>query len=124
MSFDNLEDEEIEARGAANWESIIPEDKRAQVDEEERQKQLLELNLPPRERKQIRDINNLMDSDEEKRRRRRKKDDDSDDSDDDSEDDKPKKRGRNRKEQIGGCTDSEIRRFIKSFKKFPRPLER
>ena len=58
VSFDNLENEEIESHEskAVDWDNIIPEDKRAEVDAEERQKQLLELNLGPRERKQIRDV--------------------------------------------------------------------
>ena len=65
------------------------------------------------------------DSDDRKKRRR-KRDEMSEESDDDSdEDDKPKRRGRPRaKGGIKGFTDAEVRRFIKSFKKFGRPRER
>lgn len=46
-------------------------------------------------------------------------------SDVSGEDGRPKKRGRpTNKEKIPGFTDAEIRRFIKSYKKFPAPLER
>ena len=68
-------------------------------------------------------------SDAEKHSRRRK-DDDSDASNEDEgdeEDDRPKKRGRPRvsgREHIRGFTDSELRRFIKSYKKFANPLSR
>uniref|UniRef100_T1GR74 Helicase C-terminal domain-containing protein n=1 Tax=Megaselia scalaris TaxID=36166 RepID=T1GR74_MEGSC len=45
--------------------------------------------------------------------------------DDDPDDSKPKKRGRpTMKEKIKGFNDTEIRKFIKSYKKFPNPLER
>ena len=55
-------------------------------------------------------------------------DEDSDSDDSGSDDDKPKKRGRPRaggkNDQIRGFTNAEIRRFIKSYKKFPDPLSR
>lgn len=44
---DDLEDE------GKSWEEIIPEDARNKVDEEEKQKEQLELYLPPRIRKQV-----------------------------------------------------------------------
>lgn len=40
------------------WEAIIPEGDRQRVEEEERQNQLLELNLPPRIRKSIQQVSN------------------------------------------------------------------
>lgn len=68
------------------------------------------------------------DSDEKKKRRKKKHDrEETDSSDEDDEDDRPKKRGRPRtmaKESVKGFTDSEIRRFIKSFKKFGHPMTR
>lgn len=60
-------------------------------------------------------------------------DDDRNNDDDDvssysgSDDDRPKKRGRPRagkNDQIKGFTNAEIRRFIKSFKKFGDPSSR
>ena len=38
------------------WEDIIPEHLRSKVEEEERQQQLLELHLPPRSRKTIKQV--------------------------------------------------------------------
>ena len=70
------------------------------------------------------------DSDREKHSRRKKDHDDSDASnedEDDEDDDRPKKRGRPRssvREKLRGFTDSELRRFIKSYKKFAHPLTR
>jgi len=68
------------------------------------------------------------------RRRRRKYEDetetsDADDSDDDDADDETDKqqvrrRGRARKNLVHGFTAPEIRRLIKSIKKFPRPADR
>ena len=75
-------------------------------------------------------LNKFLDSDEEKSRRKKKsREEYSEESEDDSEEDRPsgrggRSRGRQPKERIGGCTDIEIRKFIKSFKKYPRPLER
>lgn len=45
-------------------------------------------------------------------------------SDEGSDDDKPRRRQRNRKDRIKGFTDSEIRSFIRSYKKFGRPKQR
>ena len=83
---------------------------------------------------------NQLESDNEadvkKRRRRRKYDDEShtsdndesddDDDDDDDETDKQqvRRRGRARKNLVHGFTGPEIRRLIKSIKKFPRPTDR
>lgn len=54
--------------------------------------------------------------------------DESEGSDEGSDDDdQPKKRGRprvNARESVKGFTDAEIRRFLKSFRKFSKPLER
>ena len=70
----------------------------------------------------------------EKRRRRRRKDEDetetsddddeSDDGDDDEADKQVRKRGRTRKNLVHGFTCPEIRKLIKSIKKFARPTNR
>jgi len=39
-----------------DWDEIIPEEDRMKVEEEERQEQLKELNLPPRSRKQVNEV--------------------------------------------------------------------
>ena len=78
---------------------------------------------------------------EKKRQRRRKYEDetdtsnDADESDDDDDDDdddgagetdkqQVRRRGRARKNLVHGFTAPEIRRLIKSIKKFPRPTDR
>ena len=65
VSFDNMEDEVDEKPATSedlsqDWDSIIPEDTRKQVEEEERQKQLLELHLPPRSRKTVLPVSMTM----------------------------------------------------------------
>merc|ERR1719330_1111446 len=71
------------------WDEIIPTNIREELEEEERQKELAELYLGPRQRKTVLGG------------KKKKKD-----------------------EKIKGFTDAEIRRFIKSYKKFPMPLTR
>jgi len=41
---------------AKEWDEIIPEEDRKRMEEEERQEQLKELNLPPRSRKQVTEV--------------------------------------------------------------------
>lgn len=69
-----------------------------------------------------------MDSDDgRKKRRGRKHEEESEESEDDSDEDRPKKRGRPRapgKNGVKGFADAEVRRFVKSFKKFGHPKER
>ncbi|XP_053972660.1 chromodomain-helicase-DNA-binding protein 1 isoform X3 [Hylaeus volcanicus] len=113
-----------------DWAEIIPENFRKKVEEEEKSKEMEDLYLPPRSRKTLQQINQG-----EGRGRKRKKAsaDDSEDVEDSgseaegSDDERPKKRGRPRvtpRENIKSFTDAEIRRFVKSYKKFPAPLKR
>nr|XP_033342119.1 chromodomain-helicase-DNA-binding protein 1 isoform X3 [Megalopta genalis] len=111
-----------------DWAEIIPENFRKKVEEEEKSKEMEDLYLPPRSRKTLQQINQS-----EGRSRKRKKADDSEDGEDSgseaegSDDERPKKRGRPRvtpRENIKSFTDAEIRRFVKSYKKFPAPLKR
>ncbi|XP_070204130.1 chromodomain-helicase-DNA-binding protein 1-like isoform X3 [Littorina saxatilis] len=137
VSFDNLEEDTNDVtmdespEDGKQWEDIIPESLREKAEEEERQQQLLDLHLPPRSRKTIKQLQLDYDSDRDKKSRRKKdQDNDSDASneeEDDDDDDRPKRRGRPRnsvREKIRGFTDSELRRFIKSYKKFAKPLTR
>ncbi|XP_014471467.1 PREDICTED: chromodomain-helicase-DNA-binding protein 1 isoform X3 [Dinoponera quadriceps] len=111
-----------------DWAVIIPENFRKKVEEEEKSKEMEDLYLPPRSRKTLQQIN------ESGKSKKRKKQDDSEDGDesgsdaDGSDDERPaKKRGRPRvtpRENIKSFTDAEIRRFVKSYKKFPAPLKR
>ena len=41
---------------AKDWDEIIPEEERKKMEEQERQEQLKELNLPPRSRKQVNEV--------------------------------------------------------------------
>ncbi|XP_071743619.1 LOW QUALITY PROTEIN: chromodomain-helicase-DNA-binding protein 1 [Lepeophtheirus salmonis] len=96
------------------WSDIIPQDTRDRIEEEERQKEIEGLCLGPRNRKTVGEDNAS------KRKRSSDEECDSDDSGKPS-----KKRGRpSGKEKITGFSDTEIRRFIKSYKKFPKPQER
>lgn len=109
-----------------DWDQIIPEADRAKVEAEEKKKEAEGMFLPPRSRKQHLQQNEA-DSGEEYDPSK-KGDGESEDSDGES---KPKRRGRTRKD-IGlkettgfkNFTEAEIRRFIKSYKKFPSPQKR
>ncbi|XP_076676653.1 chromodomain-helicase-DNA-binding protein 1 isoform X2 [Andrena cerasifolii] len=114
-----------------DWAEIIPENFRKKVEEEEKSKEMEDLYLPPRSRKTLQQINQSGEG----RAKKRKKasPDDSDEVDESgseaegSDDERPKKRGRPRvtpRENIKSFTDAEIRRFVKSYKKFPAPLKR
>ncbi|XP_051539181.1 chromodomain-helicase-DNA-binding protein 1 isoform X2 [Myxocyprinus asiaticus] len=125
-NFSMMDDEEIEMdtdRNDKNWDDIIPEEQRRRLEEEERQKELAEIYLLPRMRKCAKQIN--FNGNEGRRSRNRRYS--GSDSDSVSDRKRPKKRGRPRtipRENIKGFTDAEIRRFIKSYKKFGGPLER
>uniref|UniRef100_A0A8C1UXN7 Chromodomain helicase DNA binding protein 1 n=1 Tax=Cyprinus carpio TaxID=7962 RepID=A0A8C1UXN7_CYPCA len=125
-NFSMMEEEEIDMdteRDNKNWDDIIPEEQRRRLEEEERQKELAEIYLLPRMRKCATQIN--FNGSEGRRSRNRRYS--GSDSDSVSDRKRPKKRGRPRtipRENIKGFTDAEIRRFIKSYKKFGGPLER
>uniref|UniRef100_A0A8C0YB38 Chromodomain helicase DNA binding protein 1 n=1 Tax=Cyprinus carpio carpio TaxID=630221 RepID=A0A8C0YB38_CYPCA len=125
-NFSMMEEEEIDMdteRDNKNWDDIIPEEQRRRLEEEERQKELAEIYLLPRMRKCAKQSN--FNGNEGRRSRNRRYS--GSDSDSVSDRKRPKKRGRPRtipRENIKGFTDAEIRRFIKSYKKFGGPLER
>ncbi|KAL5004343.1 hypothetical protein ScPMuIL_017799 [Solemya velum] len=131
VSFDNLEVEETDSNmeiSRKDWDQIIPEKDRKKIEEAEEQQKLLELQLPPRSRKTIQQLQLEYDSDENRRKKKKKKEEEeSGSSEDEEEDDKPRKRGRPRAgghNKIPGFTDVEIRRFVKSYKKFGNPMSR
>ncbi|XP_020941059.1 chromodomain-helicase-DNA-binding protein 1 isoform X3 [Phacochoerus africanus] len=125
-NFSNMDEDDIELepeRNSKNWEEIIPEDQRRRLEEEERQKELEEIYMLPRMRNCAKQIS--FNGSEGRRSRNRRYS--GSDSDSISERKRPKKRGRPRtipRENIKGFSDAEIRRFIKSYKKFGGPLER
>ncbi|XP_029428595.1 chromodomain-helicase-DNA-binding protein 1-like [Rhinatrema bivittatum] len=108
---------------AKNWEQIIPQDQRRKLEEEEKERELQEIYLLPRMRNCAKQIG--FSGSESRRSRNRRYS--GSDSDSIPERKRPKKRGRPRtvpRENIKGFSDAEIRRFIKSYKKFGSPLER
>uniref|UniRef100_A0A8B9G8S0 DNA helicase n=1 Tax=Amazona collaria TaxID=241587 RepID=A0A8B9G8S0_9PSIT len=121
-NFSNMDEDDIELepeQNLRNWEEIIPEVQRRRIEEEERQKELEEIYMLPRMRNCAKQVSLGTHS-----RSRRYS---GSDSDSISERKRPKKRGRPRtipRENIKGFSDAEIRRFIKSYKKFGGPLER
>ncbi|XP_042199024.1 chromodomain-helicase-DNA-binding protein 2 isoform X4 [Callorhinchus milii] len=130
-NFSTMEEAEPETEvgNQKEWDDIIPEEQRRKIEEAERQKELEEIYMLPRSRSSTKKARvNGSDSDVGSRRRRQQSsgsDSETDESDD--EDKRPKRRGRPRtvrRDMVDGFTDSEIRRFIKSYKKFGTPLER
>lgn len=117
-----------EGEPTRDWEEIIPDNYRRIIEEEQRNREMEDLYLPPRNRKTLQQISQQSESTNEKRgkKRKRKSEDESDnESAGGSDEDRPKKRGRpSLKEKLGTFTDAELRRFIKSYKKFPVPLKR
>uniref|UniRef100_A0A8D3CCD7 DNA helicase n=1 Tax=Scophthalmus maximus TaxID=52904 RepID=A0A8D3CCD7_SCOMX len=125
-NFTMMEDEEIDIdseRSHRSWDDIIPEEQRRRMEEEERQKELEEIYLLPRMRNCAKQISFNAGEGRQSRNRRYS----GSDSDSPSDRKRPKKRGRPRtipRENIKGFNDAEIRRFVKSYKKFGGPLER
>merc|ERR1711887_371136 len=106
------------------WDEIIPSNVRGELEEEERQKELAELYLGPRQRKTV------LGGENKENENKRKRGSQSDDSDEDmseadgkSDPETPPKKKR-KEEKIKGFNDADIRRFIKAYKKFPLPLTR
>lgn len=127
----NTNDNDEESK---DWDEIIPEKLRKKVEEEEKSKEMEDLYLPPRSRKTLQQINQTdSEGDGGKGRKTRKKDNDESGASslgegEESDDDRPKRtRGRPpavNREKIKNFTDAEIRRFVKSYKKFSTPLNR
>ncbi|UMM12293.1 hypothetical protein L5515_001145 [Caenorhabditis briggsae] len=101
-----IDEEKDIAAATDEWAAIIPEEDRNRILEEERMKELAEMNLAPRQRKQP--MPQVVEDGE-------------DGDDDDDEEDGGKKKS---KKKIGNFTVAEIKRFIRAFRKFSMPLER
>ncbi|KAG8288701.1 transcriptional regulator [Homalodisca vitripennis] len=125
----NTQSEQEPEEETRDWDEIIPMDYRQKVEEEEKAKEMEDLYLPPRSRKTLQQINQ-SESDGEgsgRGKKRKKRTDSESGSEEGSDEERPKKRGRPRqanKEIIKGFTEAEIRRFVKSYKKFPAPMKR
>ncbi|KAM9807819.1 chromodomain-helicase-DNA-binding protein 2 [Neosynchiropus ocellatus] len=126
-NFSSMEETspDLEEKPSREWEEIIPEEQRRKIEEEEKQREMNVFMLPRSRSSNKRAQANESDSDVGSKLKNRSSgsDSESDDSDDDK---KPKRRGRPRarKNNVEGFTDTEIRRFIKAYKKFGSPLER
>lgn len=112
-----------------DWDDIIPENLRKKVEAEERSKEMEDLYLPPRSRKTLQQINQTDSDGGEGRDRKKRKhaEEYSSSGEEGSDEERPKKRGRpplGNRERIKNFTDAEIRRFVKSYKKFTAPLKR
>jgi chromodomain-helicase-DNA-binding protein 1 len=143
MASFNFNEEDVDAgtkngvEATKGWDQIIPEADRKKVEEEEKKKEEMEMFLGPRNRKSAQQQNE-QDSGEEYDPM--KKGDGSDDSDAEN---RPRRRGKGSKKKRGskggdddddvvigkkagikGFSEAEIRRFIKSYKKFPTPMKR
>lgn len=127
-NFSTMEESapELEEKPAREWDEIIPEEQRKKIEEEERQREMEDIFMLPRSRSSNKKAQaNDSDSDVGSKLKNRSSGSDSD-SEDSGDDKKPKKRGRPRarRNTVEGFTDTEIRRFIKAYKKFGAPLER
>uniref|UniRef100_A0A8D2LV56 DNA helicase n=1 Tax=Varanus komodoensis TaxID=61221 RepID=A0A8D2LV56_VARKO len=129
-NFTTMEEEEaeLEEKSQRDWDDIIPEEQRKRVEEEERQKELEEIYMLPRIRSSAKKAQaNDSDSDVEMKRKLQRSSGSESETEDSDDDKRPKRRGRPRsvrKDMVEGFTDTEIRRFIKAYKKFGVPLER
>ncbi|XP_062861371.1 chromodomain-helicase-DNA-binding protein 2 isoform X2 [Trichomycterus rosablanca] len=127
-NFTMDETPELDEKPVRDWQEIIPEDQRRQVEEEEKQKEMEDIYMLPRSRSSNKRAQmNDSDSDVGSKLKLKGHSSGSESETDDSDDDKkPKRRGRPRarKNNVEGFTDAEIRRFIKAYKKFGAPLER
>jgi len=103
------------------WDEIIPSNIREELEEEERQKELAEMYLGPRQRKTVLGGENKENENKRKRNKSNGESSEAEEKADDSETPPTKKR---KDDKIKGFNDAEIRRFIKSYKKFALPLTR
>lgn len=120
----NADQDDIDTK---DWDEIIPENFRRAVEDHEKSKEMEDLYLPPRRKtlQQINQANEENDDGKGPRKRKKNTEDESEDYSGGSDDDRPRKRGRPPvREKFTNFTDAELRRFIKSYKKFPAPLKR
>ncbi|VDM95865.1 unnamed protein product [Thelazia callipaeda] len=108
-----------------SWDEIIPEADRRKIADQERERAEKELFLGPRQRTKIPEVAaDAGDSDEDRKkklRRKRGRESPSSEEEEGSDEDKPK---RGRKKMLFNFTESEVRKFVRSFRKFAEPLTR
>ena len=103
------------------WDEIIPSELLEELEEEEKQKELAEMYLGPRQRKTVLGEKTSNGSPK-KKKRSRSGSSEGENSDPNSEAQPKKKQKKNG--VLKEFNDTEIRRFVKSYKKFPLPLTR
>ncbi|UXI15212.1 E3 ubiquitin-protein ligase [Sarcoptes scabiei] len=128
-SFNFNEEEDVQAvsinqDGQKDWSEIIPESERLKFEQDEKQKEQMEMMMLPRCRNKSKPNNSKSDDSGDEYDPNAKND---SPCSEDSDVDRPKRRGKSKssyKESIRGFSEQEIRRFIKSYRKFPTPLNR
>lgn len=118
-------------RNEKDWDEIIPETERKKIEEEERQQLEADLFLGPRQRNKVQQMARGEDSDDDwdknrdskKKKKRRSADSGAETPSDDSDDERPRA-GAKKKKVLFSFSEAEIRKFVKSFRKFAKPLTR
>merc|ERR1719239_1707789 len=105
------------------WDEIIPAELLEELEEEEKQKELADMYLGPRQRKTVLGEKNANGSSKKKRKRSGSSDGSGGSKSDPDSEAQPRKKQR-KKGVLKEFNDGEIRRFVKSYKKFPLPLTR
>ncbi|KAI1296747.1 Chromodomain-helicase-DNA-binding protein 2 [Halotydeus destructor] len=127
MASFNFNEEEVIAAQAVkqgrDWDDIIPLADREKIIAEEKAKEEMEMFLPPRNRKPVKHPPATADdSGEEFDPSTRDKEDGSDESD--SEKPRGRRGKKSNRDIVKGFSEQEVRRFVKSYKKFALPLTR
>merc|ERR1719180_543005 len=107
------------------WDEIIPADLLDELEEEEKQKELADMYLGPRQRKTVLGEKTSNGSSPKKKKRKRSGSSEESGSKSDDPDSETQFKKKQRKSGVlKDFNDGEIRRFVKSYKKFPLPLTR
>ncbi|UYV68281.1 CHD1 [Cordylochernes scorpioides] len=132
-SFNFKEEEEIgttrlDHSESKNWDEIIPLEERMKYEEECMKEETMDIG-PRRSRKATEKARRSEDSDDDRKKYGKYSGSkySGSEADNSEEDRPPRKRGRprlNPKESVHGFSDAEIRRFVRSYKKFANPSKR
>merc|ERR1711970_119159 len=106
------------------WDEIIPADLLEELEEEEKQKELADMYLGPRQRKTVLGEKTANGSSPKKKRRRSGSSEGSGGSKSDPDSEAQPRKKQRKNWVLKEFNDNEIRRFVKSYKKFPLPLTR
>lgn len=132
-SFNFNEEEDVQAvssginsgeRNEKEWDEIIPESERIKFENDERHKEEMEMMIPRCRNKSKMDRGNGNQSDSGDEYDPNAK---NESGSEESDGDRPRRRGRPKssyKELIKGFSEQEVRKFIKSYRKFPTPMNR